>query len=79
MTFISLVAETPFRIPYLVIYNLLFILPLAGILYICSSKAVTLRMRKRHAAKAETEKLAIGVAMVAVSLTVLGLIVSGTV
>ncbi len=79
MTFISLVAETPFRIPYLVVYNLLFIVPLAGILYTCSSKAVTLRMRKWYAANAETEKLAIGVVMVAVSLTVLVLIVSGTV
>lgn len=75
MIFLSVIAEYPNKIPYLLVYNLLFILPLISILYISSSKLIILKYRRWQQNNAERTKLLIGIIMVSVGITLLFTIV----
>lgn len=63
MTFIGLVSGSSVFLPYLLAYNALFVVPLLSILLFCSSKAVTLRVRRWHDASGARLSLAIGALM----------------
>jgi len=71
MTFISLIANAPFKMAYLILYDFLFVSPLIGILYTCSSKSLTLRLRRQYAENAGRIKLALGTIMILLSLIIL--------
>lgn len=79
MTFIGLVSGTPLFIEYLLAYNLVFVVPLVTILLICSSKAVTLRVRKWRQESDERVRLSVGVLMVVAGSVILALATSGLV
>ncbi len=64
VTFLSLIAESPLRFAYLVAYNLVFIVPLTGILLVFSSRQAILRFRKMHAQNAARTGLLLGILMV---------------
>ncbi len=63
VTFLSLIANSPFKIGYLLAYNLVFIIPLAAILLIFSSRKAILQFRKMHAANASKTTLILGILM----------------
>lgn len=63
MTFLSLIADSPIKIAYLLAYNLVFIIPLTAILMVFSSRQAILRFRKMHAANAAKTTLALGILM----------------
>lgn len=77
MTFLGLVSSSPLFLPYLITYNVIFIIPLLGILLFCSSKMVTLKFRKWHETNKERAKLIIGVLMLAVGFLIIGLLAVG--
>jgi len=66
MTFLSLTSGSPFRIPYLLAYNGVFILPLTAILVVFSSKKAIMEFRKLHARNASKTALLLGTAMTSV-------------
>lgn len=68
---ITLIADVPLRIPYLLIYNLMFILPLSTILYTCSNKAVTLRVRRWQQANRGKTLFVVGLVMVTAGFMIL--------
>lgn len=78
MTFISLISGSPFQIPYLVGYNLIFLLPMLIILSVTSSKAVALRVRRWNQENGEKTRFGIGIAMILVALVLLTAILSGS-
>jgi hypothetical protein len=63
MTFLSMIADSPFKITYLFAYNLVFIIPLATILFAFSSRQALLHFRKMHAANATKTSLILGILM----------------
>jgi hypothetical protein len=63
MTFLSLIADSPFKIAYLLAYNAVFIIPLATILLAFSSRRALLRFRRMHTANAAMTALILGVVM----------------
>lgn len=71
MTFLSLIAESAFKLAYLLVYNIIFVIPLAVILLVFSSKQAILRFRKMLAANAAKTTLILGILMTAVGLTLL--------
>ncbi len=71
MTVISLIADAPLRIPYLIVYNLMFILPLSTILSISSSKAVTLKIRRWQHENRRRTLLIVGILMVVTGFIIL--------
>ena len=71
MTFLSLISGSPLRIPYLLAYNAVFILPLTAILVVFSSKKTILEFRKMHSRNASTTALLLGTAMAAVGILLL--------
>ncbi len=71
MTFLSLISGSPLRIPYLLAYNAVFILPLTGILVVFSSKKAIVEFRRMHARSASTTALLVGTAMAAVGILLL--------
>lgn len=76
-SFISLVAGSSLGLVYLVLYNMMFVLPLLVILYVCSSKPLILKLRRWQIEHANKMKLVLGITMVSVSLIILFLISSG--
>lgn len=79
LSFISLIADSPFHVGYLVLYNFVFVLPLVTILYVCSSKPLTVKYRKWQMQNTERMKLVLGTSMVLVSLLMILFISSGLV
>ncbi len=77
MAYVGLIASDSLRVLWLLAYNVLFILPLLGILLVLSSKPVTLRFRKWHHEKKEEMKLAMGIIMIAAGAIMLGVILYG--
>jgi hypothetical protein len=71
MTFLSLIADSPFKIAYLFAYNAVFIVPLATILLAFSSRQALLRFRRMHAANAAKTALILGVVMTIVGMAFL--------
>ena len=69
--FIALISSTDFRLAYLALYNLVFVIPLASILVVCTNKYVTLRIRKWHQDNQQKTRLMLGVAMIAVAAMIL--------
>lgn len=65
VTFLSLIADSPLKFAYLLVYNAVFIIPLATILLLSSSKQAILKFRKMHAANAPKTTLLLGTVMVA--------------
>lgn len=63
VTFLSLIADSPLRIAYLLAYNLVFIIPLTAILVVFSSRQAILQFRKMHAANAAKTTLVLGILM----------------
>jgi hypothetical protein len=71
MTFLSLIADSPFKIAYLLAYNAVFIVPLATILLAFSSRQALLRFRRMHAANAPKTALILGVLMATAGIALL--------
>jgi len=71
MTFLSLIADSPFKIPYLFAYNLVFVVPLVAILTIFSSRQAILRFRRMHAENASKTALILGIVMTTVGTALL--------
>ena len=71
MTFLSLIADSPLKIPYLFAYNLVFIIPLATILLVFSSRQAILRFRRMHAENASKTALVLGIVMTTVGTALL--------
>lgn len=71
MTFLSLIADSPLKIPYLFAYNVVFIIPLTAILIVFSSRQAIVRFRTMHARNAANTTLLLGVAMFAVGVLLL--------
>jgi hypothetical protein len=71
MTFLSFISGSPLRIPYLLAYNAIFILPLTAILVVFSSKKAIVEFRKMNAKSASTTTLLLGTAMTAVGILLL--------
>lgn len=68
---IALIAEVPLRIPYLLVYNLMFVLPLTAILYTCSSKTVTVKVRRWQQANRGKTLFVVGLVMVTAGFLIL--------
>ena len=79
MTFLGLVAGTPLFLEYLAAYNLVFVVPLVSILLVCSSKAVTFRLRRWRQEKEEKVRLTLGALMLVAGSVILALATSGLV
>lgn len=77
MAFISLIADSPSRLLYLLAYNLVFVVPLAVILFVSSSKPVSLRIRRWHEQNKARTRLAIGLVMIAVGGFLLSFVING--
>lgn len=77
--FIGLVAGTDLRYLYLVLYNLMYIVPLALIAVVGSSKPVAVRIRATFRENAARTKLFLGLFMVGLSMVMLVLILAGVV
>jgi hypothetical protein len=71
MTFLSLIADSPFKIAYLVAYNAVFIIPLATILLAFSSRQALLRFRRMHTANAAKTTLILGILMTTAGIALL--------
>jgi len=71
MTFLSLIADSPFRVAYLLAYNLVFIIPLTAILLVFSSRQAIVQFRKMHARNAAKTTLLLGITMTTVGLFLL--------
>jgi len=78
MTFISLISGSSLQIPYLIGYNLIFLLPMVAILSITSSKAVALKVRVWNQENGAKTRLGIGLAMIIAALVLLTAILSGS-
>lgn len=71
LSFISLVADSAAGLFYLVLYNVAAVTPLLAILFICSSKTVTLSLRRWQQANRPKFLLLLGVSMLSVGVLVL--------
>ncbi|MBI2184040.1 MAG: hypothetical protein HYU39_03670 [Thaumarchaeota archaeon] len=78
LSFISLIADSANRLIYLIMYNLAAVTPLSVILLVCSSKAVTVSLRKWQQANRARFLLVLGVAMLSLGVLVLTIAASGT-
>lgn len=76
-TFVALISNSSLKLPYLILYNIFYIIPMITILYIASSKSVILRVRKWHQQNREKAKLVLGLGMILTGLLLLGLIYLG--
>jgi hypothetical protein len=66
-----MIANDPVMIIPLISYNIGYVLPLASILVIYSSKSFALRFRKGYAANARRVKMLLGIIMVVISVVIL--------
>jgi hypothetical protein len=71
ITSLVMIANDPVMIIPLVSYNIGYVLPLASILVICSSKSFALRFRKGYAVNARRVKMLLGIIMVFISVVIL--------
>jgi len=71
MTFLSLIAGSPLRLAYLFAYNIIFIVPLAAIMIVFSSRKAIVEFRKMHATNASKTTLFLGTVMTAVGVLLL--------
>ena len=71
MTFLSLIADSPLKMAYLLAYNLVFIIPLTAILLVSSSRQAIVQFRKMHARNAAKTTLLLGFVMAAVGVLLL--------
>jgi hypothetical protein len=71
ITSLVMIANDPVMLIPLISYNVGYVLPLASILVICSSKSFALRFRKGYAANARHVKMLLGVIMVCISIVIL--------
>ncbi len=71
MTFLSIIADSPLRLSYLLAYNFIFIVPLASILILFSSKQAIIEFRKMHVRNAGSTTLFLGIVMTVVGLLLL--------
>ena len=71
MTFLSLIADSPLKLPYLFAYNVVFVIPLATILFLASSKQAILRFRRMHAENAAKTTLLLGIVMLSAGILLL--------
>jgi hypothetical protein len=71
VTFLSLIANSPLKIAYLLAYNLVFIIPLSAILLVFSSRRAILQFRKMHASNAARTTLVLGITMTVVGTALL--------
>ena len=71
MTFLSLIADSPLKMAYLLAYNLVFIIPLTAILLVSSSRQAIVQFRKMHTRNAAKTTLLLGVVMAAVGVLLL--------
>jgi len=71
MTFLSLIADSPLKFPYLFAYNVVFIIPLATILFLASNKQAILRFRRMHAENAAKTTLLLGIVMLSAGILLL--------
>lgn len=71
MTFLSLIADSPFKMAYLLAYNLVFIIPLTAILLVSSSRQAIVQFRKMHASNAARTSLVLGIAMISIGAVLL--------
>ena len=79
LSFISLIANAPLYDVYLALYNFIFVMPLIVILFVCSSKPVTVRLRKYSIENIGKMKLVLGTLMILFGLLIVALIISGLV
>jgi hypothetical protein len=71
ITSLVMIADDPVMSIPLISYNVGYVLPLASILFLCSSKAFALRFRRGYAANARHVKMLLGVIMVCISVVIL--------
>jgi len=71
MTFLSLIAGSPLKLAYLLAYNVIFIVPLAAIMIVFSSRKAIVEFRKMHARSASKTTLLLGTAMTTVGVLLL--------
>jgi len=71
MTFLSLIADSPLKIPYLLAYNVVFIIPLTAILLVSSSRQAIVQFRKMHAENAAKTTFLLGIVMATVGVLLL--------
>ena len=71
VTFLSLIADSPLKLGYLLAYNAVFIIPLATILLVFSSRQAVLKFRKMHSANASRTTLLLGIVMTVVGTALL--------
>jgi hypothetical protein len=71
ITFLSLIADSPLKMAYLLAYNLVFIIPLTAILLVSSSRQAIVQFRKMHARNAAKTTLLLGVVMAALGVLLL--------
>lgn len=71
MTFLSLIAGSPLKLAYLLAYNVVFIVPLAAIMIVFSSRKAIVEFRKMHARSASKTTLLLGTAMTTVGVLLL--------
>ena len=69
--FIALISSADFRLGYLALYNLVFVVPLVSILVVCTNKYVTLRIREWHQENQQKTRLMLGAAMVVAAAVIL--------
>lgn len=78
-TFLGFISDSPLFFAYLIIYNLIFVIPFIIILLVCTSKLVVLKLRTWHENNKARTRFIIGTIMIIASLTVLSLIITGLV
>jgi len=71
MTFLSLIADSPFKMLYLLAYNFVFIIPLTAILLVSSSRQAIVQFRKMHVRNAGRTTLILGIAMISIGAALL--------
>ena len=71
MTFLSLIAESPLKLAYLLAYDAVFVVPLVSILLVFSSKKAIVEFRKMHARSASKTALLLGIVMAIVGMVLL--------
>ncbi len=71
MTFLSLIADSPFKVAYLLAYNIIFVIPLTAILLAFSSKQAMLYFRKMLTTNAAKASLLLGIIMTTIGFILL--------
>jgi len=74
VTFLSFIASSPLKIPYLLAYNLVFIIPLTVILGVLSSRQAIISFRRMHAENAAKTTLLLGMVMMVAGVTLIAAI-----